>query len=76
MLSPAVLGTAVPEATVHKNGEPGPGENDVCLTLQRGEWTPVDVVAKATSMELATKSQLRAGVSSRQLAHPPMYSPA
>jgi hypothetical protein len=68
-----VLGAAVPEATVDKNGKPLAREDNVCAAAQSGYRRNVDPVAKAAPVEFPTQGELWLGVPIRHpleaLAH-------
>ncbi len=58
VLAPAVLGAAVPKAPVHEDSDLGTKKNDVGLPGEAWQWTPVDAVAPAASVEDAAERQL------------------
>src|SRR5450631_193835 len=51
-------GTAVPEAAVHEDRNPGSGEDHVSGTSYVLQGSPVDEVAQSASMDRSTKCEL------------------
>jgi hypothetical protein len=54
MLPTSMVRTAVPEAAVDEDGDLRTREDDVGLTLERWQWTAVDVVAAPLPVEFLT----------------------
>ncbi len=63
-----VLGAAMPEAAVNKDGYSVFGKNDVGSAAST-EWCEIDAISEAGGMEQTTNSQFRSGVSSAVCAH-------
>jgi hypothetical protein len=63
-----VLGAAMPEAAVNKNGYSAFGE-DYVGSAASTEWCEIDAVSEPGGMEQTTNCQFRSGVSSAVCAH-------
>lgn len=66
----SMLGTAMPEATVEKHRNPGPGEGDVDGPPSCARDWVIHSIAHATRMEESSDGQLRLGVTAPRHAHP------
>ncbi len=71
MNAPAVLGAAVPEASVDEDGDPWPREHDVGLPPEMRLGATVDEVAQAETVKGPTQGKLRSGVTAALVAHAP-----
>ena len=65
-----MVGTAVPPATVHEDGDLLSAEQDIGLTPEFENGSPVDPVSKPSTMQFSSERQFRCRIPLRLASHP------
>ncbi len=66
----AVVGASVPEAAVHEDGHPSPGEHEVGPPIEVGQRPDIDSVPGPAAVQQPTEAKLWAGTDAPHCLHP------